>query len=117
MCKSMRAFCLLSALGLVAGSIWLYMQGLKSGSFMAACMIYILGWVALTGEVFTPISTALPLRPYKGESRSELIRWDLEDIQKAYPDSKWPARHSAVQSALQLGLLAWVALLAMIFPW
>ncbi len=115
MSKSMRAFCLLATVGLIAGSIWLYVHGMKSRSFCAACFAYLPPCFALLGEVLVPVSRVTPKRAYKGESRAELIRRDLEDLQKAYPNSKWPARHEAVVGGLLLGFLAWIVVLALMF--
>ena len=116
MSKPMRVFCLLAAIGLIAAAFWLFAQGLRNGAFTAALLAYPLACIILVGEVFTPMLKVLPNRPYNGESRAELVRRDLEDIKKAYPDARWPARYPAIQAALVLGFLAWFVLLLLVFP-
>jgi len=111
----MRVFCLLAAVGLMAGSIWLYIHGMKKDSFLAACFVYLLGCFAILGEVWVPVSRATPRRRYNGESRAELGRQDLEDLKRTFPDSKWPARHQTVVVTLLLGFFAWIVILALIF--
>lgn len=112
MSKSMRVFCLLAVIGLIAGVFWLHRHGLQGESFFAACVVYILVACAVLGEVMVPLSKRLPARPYRGETMAQLRRRELEDIQRLYPDSKWPKRYSAILAASLMGFLFWAVLMA-----
>ncbi|MFG6459043.1 hypothetical protein [Roseateles sp. BYS96W] len=115
MSKAMRVFCLLSAIALIAGSIWLYTVDQKNGSFLAACFVYPMGCIVLVGEAFGPLVKELPKRPYMGESRATLAQRGLEDLRKLTPNSKWLANYSAVKAGLLLGFVVWVIVLALLY--
>lgn len=109
MSKSMRVFCLLAVVGLIAASTWLYLHDMKAHAYAAAWLVYLVAGFSLMGEVLVPVRG--PARPYRGESRSELIRRDLENLKKTYPNSKWAANAEAVYAAFFLGFLVWTVIL------
>jgi hypothetical protein len=108
----MRAFCLISTLGLIVASIWLYTIDMKVHSFLAAFLVYPLGYIVLAGEAFGPFIGSLPTRPYQGEFRNELISRTIEDLQKHYPDKKWLSNFTAFQTVVFLGFIVWTTILA-----
>ena len=116
MSKSMRVFCLLSVLGLIAGAVWLYAHGMKDEAFFAALFVYPIGGMALIGKLWSRAGNMrLPRRQYKGESRSELVKQELEDLYRMQPATHWRGRYGMTVVAATGGLLVWMVVLAWVF--
>ena len=112
MSKSMRVFCLLAVVGLIAASAWFYLHDMREHAFFAAWVVYMVAGFGLMGEALVPVRG--PARTYRGESREELMRRDLEDIKNFYPDSKLAANAEAVYAAFFLGFLAWSVIMGVL---
>jgi hypothetical protein len=105
----MRVFCLLAVLGLIFTSAWLYLHDMREHAFAAALVVYLVAGFSLMGEALVPVRG--PARPYRGESRSELMQRDFENLKKTYPNSKLAANAEAVYAAFFLGFLIWAVAL------